>query len=527
MQVNAHIHAHIQRAGDRDGAGAGGERHTGGTQDTGGAGAAPLPQLDPVHARLFIGGEWVEAEGGRRFEVTDPGTGLLAGTAALGTRSDAVRALKAAHGAFEGWARLSPYERAPFLHRAADLMRARLNDIAVTLTREQGKPLPDSRKEIAFAADVIEYYAEEGKRVRGEWIAPVSTRTRSLVIRQPVGVVVAIVPWNYPVDLLAWKVGPALAAGCTVVAKPPGETPLAVAQVVQCFADAGLPPGVLNMVTGPGEEVGEELVANPLSRKVSITGSTATGRRVMELAALHVKRLTLELGGQSPLIVCPDADLEVAVPAAARRSFSNMGQICIAVNRIYAHRRIYEQFAEKLAEHARGLKLGYGLEPGVEYGPMLNERARQTTREHVRDALERGATLLCGGREPQGPQFERGFYYLPTVLADVTPDMRVMREETFGPVAPVAVFDDLDEALAQANATPYGLAAYVYTRDLPTALYAAERLEAGGVGINVNDVTELGAPFGGWKESGFGRELGREGLESYLEIKHIRIGGLL
>ena len=482
-----------------------------------------LPRMD---ARLFIGGRWVEAEAGERFEIKDPGTGEVVGTASLGRRADAVHALEAARRAFEGWAGRSAYERGRILRRAADLIRERADDIATTLTREQGKPVPDSKKEILFGADVIEYYAEEGKRVRGDWITPVSTHTRSLVIRQPVGVVVAIVPWNYPVDLLTWKIGPALAVGCTVVCKPPSETPLAVAQVIQCYVDAGLPAGVLNMVTGPGSEVGEELVVNPISRKISVTGSTATGRRVMELAAKHVKRLTLELGGQSPIIVCKDADLSVAVPAAARRSFSNMGQICIAVNRIYADRQISDEFTERLAEHARGLKLGYGLDPGVEYGPMLNEEGRQQTREHVRDAIEHGATLVYGGSEPEGEQYSRGFYYLPTVLAGVTPGMRVMREETFGPVAPVATFGTLDEALAQANATPYGLAAYIYTRDLPTAIHAAERLEAGGVGINVNDITELGAPFGGWKESGFGRELGHEGLESCLETKHIRIGGL-
>ncbi|MDQ6747101.1 MAG: NAD-dependent succinate-semialdehyde dehydrogenase [Candidatus Dormibacteraeota bacterium] len=482
--------------------------------------------LSRIDTRLYINGDWTEAAAGERFDVTDPGTREVVGSAALGRRADAVRALEAAGGAFPSWSRESAYERGRILRRAADLIRERAGDIAVTLTREQGKPLPDSRKEILFGADVIEYYAEEGKRIKGEWLTPVSTHTRSLVLRQPVGVVVAIVPWNYPVDLLTWKIGPALAAGCTVVAKPPSETPLAVSEVVQCFADAGLPAGALNMVTGSGREVGEELVANPLSRKITVTGSTATGRRVMELAARHVKRLTLELGGQSPIIICRDADLDVAVPAAARRSFSNMGQICIAVNRIYADKQISNDFTNRLVEYAGGLKLGYGLDPGVEYGPMLNEEGREQTRRHVRDALGHGATLLYGGREPEGDRYSRGYYYLPTVLSDVTPEMRVMREETFGPIAPVAMFEELDQALLQANSTPYGLAAYLYTRDLPTALYAAERLEAGGVGININDVTELGAPFGGWKESGFGRELGHEGIDACLETKHIRIGGL-
>ncbi len=482
--------------------------------------------LPRIETSLFIDGQWVEAQAGERFDISDPGTREVVGSASLGRRADAVRALEAADRAFPVWSRTSAYERGRILRRAADLIRERVEDIAVTLTREQGKPVPDSRKEILFGADVIEYYSEEGRRIKGDWITPVSTHTRSLVIRQPVGVVVAIVPWNYPVDLLTWKIGPALAAGCTVVAKPPSETPLAVAKIIQCFVDTGLPAGVLNMVTGHGREVGEELVVNPLSRKISVTGSTATGRRVMELAAQHVKRLTLELGGQAPIIIFRDADLSVAVPAAARRSFSNMGQICIAVNRIYADKQISRDVADGVVEYAKQMKIGYGLDPGVEYGPMLNEEGREQTRNHVKDALERGATLLYGGKEPEGEQYSRGYYYLPTVLEGVTSEMRVMSEETFGPVAPVAAFDDLDTVLAQANATQYGLAAYVYTRDLPTAIHVAERLEAGGVGINVNDVTELGAPFGGWKESGFGRELGHEGIESCLVTKHIRIGGL-
>jgi succinate-semialdehyde dehydrogenase / glutarate-semialdehyde dehydrogenase len=492
------------------------------TQRDSGPAKVILPRHD---IKLFIDGRWVEAAAGERFEVNDPGNGELVGTSALGRKADAGLALEAAHRAFEGWSRSSAFERAKILRRAAEFIRERVEQIAVTLTREQGKPVPDSRKEILFGADVIEYYAEEGKRVRGEWVTPVSTHTRSLVIHQPVGVVVAIVPWNYPVDLLAWKIGPALAAGCTVVAKPPLETPLAVAQVIQCFADAGLPTGVLNMVTGDGPEVGEELVVHPLSRKISLTGSTATGRRVMQLAAAGMKRLTLELGGHAPIIICADADLELAAAATGRRSFSNMGQICISVNRVYVQQEIAEEFTRRLVDFARNSRLGYGLDEGVEYGPMLNEKGRRHTQAQIQDALDQGATLLYGGSVPAEDRFSKGYYYLPSVLTGVTPAMKMMQEETFGPVAPVATFQTLDEALAQANSTPYGLAAYVYTRDLNRALYAAERLEAGGIGININDVTELGAPFGGWKESGFGRELGPEGLQACLETKHIRIGG--
>jgi len=456
--------------------------------------------------------------------ITDPGNGATAGTASFGTAADAVAALEAATVAFRPWSRTLPHERARLLHRAAALLRERTPAIATLLTREGGKPYRDNVKEITFAADVIDYYAEEGERISGEWVPTRSASTRSLVLKQPVGVVAAILPWNYPIDLFAWKVGPALAAGCPVVAKPAEETPLATAATVACFADAGLPAGALNLVLGTGEEVGEALVRSPLARKISFTGSTSVGQRIMAAAAPNLTRLTLELGGQCPFIVCADADLSRAVPAALRRSFSNMGQICIAVNRIYVERRVAEEFATRLAAATRAVRVGYGLDPGVEYGPMINAATRQRVEDHVADAVAHGAELLAGGRAPHGDTYARGYYYLPTVLADVRDEMRVMREETFGPVAPVMAVDDLEDALRRANGTPYGLAAYVYTASLDRALYAAEELEAGGVGVNVNDVTELGAPFGGWKHSGFGRELGRAGVEACLETKHVRIG---
>jgi acyl-CoA reductase-like NAD-dependent aldehyde dehydrogenase len=474
-------------------------------------------------AQLFIGGEWCDADSGQRLEIRDPATADLVGEAARGGKEEARRALEAARDAQPGWAATPAAERAELLHRAAALVRERSWAIARVLTLEQGKPLADAHKEISFSCEVIDYYAEEGLRVAGEWRPSSAPRVRSLVLRQPIGVVAAIVPWNYPIDLLSWKIAPALAAGCTVVAKPASGTPLATAHVIRCFADAGLSQGTLNLIVGPGGEVGDELVSNPISRKITITGSTATGRRVMELAARHIKRLTLELGGQTPLIVLDDADLEAVVPAAVRRSYSNMGQICIAVNRILVAERIERDFIAAFAEQARSLRLGHGLDDGVDYGPLFDASTRDGVVRHVEDAVARGAELVAGGRVPPGADYEHGWFYEPTVLARSTPEMLVMNEETFGPVAAVTGVGSDDEAVALANATPYGLAAYVFGRDLARCLRIAERLEAGGVGVNVNDVTELQSPFGGWKESGVGRELGPEGLHACLELKHVRI----
>jgi succinate-semialdehyde dehydrogenase/glutarate-semialdehyde dehydrogenase len=475
-------------------------------------------------ALLFIRGDWSEAASGDRIQIHDPATGELVGEAASGDATDARRALEAADAARAKWAVTPPNRRAELLHRAAALIRERAWQIARVLTLEQGKPLADAHKEIAFSCEVIDYYAEEGLRIAGEWRPTSRPDVRSLVLRQPIGVVVAIVPWNYPIDLLTWKIAPALAAGCTVVAKPASGTPLATAQLVRCFDEAGFPAGTLNLVIGPGGVVGDELVSNPISRKVTITGSTATGRRVMELAARHIKRLTLELGGQTPLIVLDDADLDAVVPAAVRRTYSNMGQICIAVNRILVAAPIERDFVEAFAEQARSLRIGHGLDEGVEYGPLFDGATRERADRHVRDAVARGAQLAAGGRAPDGGDYDHGWFYQPTVLAGASPEMLVMNEETFGPVAAVARVRSDDEAVAVANATSYGLAAYVFGRDLERCLRIAERLEAGGVGVNVNDVTELQAPFGGWKESGFGRELGPEGLHACLELKHIRIG---
>lgn len=471
---------------------------------------------------LFIDGQWRAARSRDRTEICDPATGEPVGGSALAGAADVDDAVAAAVHAQDGWRRLHASVRADVLHDAAERIVARADDIAVTLTREQGKPVADSRKEILFGADVLHYYAEEVCRLGGSVRASSRSDVKSLVTYAPVGVVGAIVPWNYPVDLYCWKVAPALAAGCAVIAKPPPETPLAIAEVVECLDEAGVPPGVLADLPG-GVAAGERLVAHPDVRMITVTASTATGRQVMRAASEGVKRLSLELGGHTPFVVLEDADVEVAAAGAVRRSFSNMGQICIAVNRVLVADRVADHFVEALAARTRGLVLGHGTDAGVGYGPVLNEAVRERAERHVRDAVARGGRLVVGGDRPRGEEFDHGTFYLPTVIDDVPASAAVLTEETYGPVAAVHRCPDDLALLAATNALPYGLAAYVYSSDLERAWAFADEVEAGAVGINVNDVTELQAPFGGWKLSGFGRELGPEGLQTYLEPRHIRM----
>jgi len=473
-------------------------------------------------ASMLINGEQVSALSGRTAKIRNPANQELVAEVPVGGRKDANLALEAAEKAFPEWAFATSGLRADLIHEAARLVRQRVEHIARLLTQEMGKPLKHSRLEVLASADVLDYYAEEGKRNFGQWIT--SPRSRSIVVRQPIGVAALITPWNFPVDLLAWKVGPALAAGCTIVAKPPSIAPLAASEFVRAVNDAGLPPGTVNVVLGPGSEVGAELVENPISRKIAFTGESGTGRWIMEHSARHLKRVSLELGGQSPFIVCADADLDKAVAAGVQRAFSNMGQICISVNRIYVAEEIAEEFMEKLVDRASRLKIGNGLESDVDLGPMASASQREKVRDHVADALQKGGKLLHGGHEPDGPEYSEGYYFLPTVLSSVDHRMKVMREETFGPVAPIMTFKTLDQALSLANDSKYGLAAYIFTSSIESAIYAAERLEAGGIGVNINNVVDMQAPFGGWKQSGFGRELGHFGLEAYMELKHIRIG---
>ena len=473
--------------------------------------------------QMLIDGDWRSAES--TYYVFNPANiDEVVAEVALGTRRDAQEAIEAAYRAFASWARTSPFERAELLKKAATIVMERIEEIARLLTLENGKPLKDSRKEIGFAARVLQYYAEEATRIFGEWVPTISPSIRSIVIRQPVGVAGLIVPWNFPVDLLAWKLGPALAAGCTVVIKPSSEAPVAATEFARAVNDAGFPPGVINVVPGRASEVGTELVENPKVAKLAFTGETETGKHILEKAARHLKRVSLELGGNAPAIVCDDAPLEVAIPGCVRRAFSHMGQICISINRVYVLEGVADAFIKGVLEATAKIKIGNGLNPETDLGPMFREELRQRTKEHIKDALEKGARLLYGGREPEGEEYKKGFFFTPTVLVDVDHQMRIMREETFGPVMPIMVVRSLEEAVSLANDTRYGLAAYVFTKDLSRAIDLTERLEAGGVAVNVNDVTELQAPFGGWKQSGIGRELSRHALDGYLEYKHIRIG---
>ena len=473
---------------------------------------------------LLINGAWRPSNSGEYLDVFNPATGELFAQCARADWEETQAALNAAQHAFESWRYTPARQRCELMHQAAALFRQRIDDIAPLMTQEHGKPLQDSYKELHFSADVIDYYAEEARRQFGSHFEGDAGPTHSFLFKQPVGVVAAITPWNFPVDLLSWKVGPALAVGCTLVVKPPSEAPVAAIEFLRCFEDAGLPPGVINIVTGPGSVVGAELVQNPISRKIAFTGSTKTGLWIAREAAKQLKHVTLELGGSAPFVVFKDADLTRAVPDALRRSFSHTGQICISVNRIFVHKEIAAEFTERFAAAASRLRVANGLEvPDADMGPMINAAGLRTVQEHLTDAIEKGAQVLTGGSVPEGAQYQNGYFFRPTVLSQVNREMKVMREETFGPLAPIATFETVDEAIEMANDTPYGLAAYIYTNDLNVAMYAAERIDAGGIGVNVNDITDMRGPFGGRKQSGIGRELGEPGLDSYLEWKHVRV----
>lgn len=474
---------------------------------------------------MIIGGKIVHQSGLEKYiEVVNPATEEVIGRVPVASEKQVDEAVQAAWRAFEKWANLSSFERARFLYKAASLVEEKAEQIGQTLTAEEGKPLKEAVSEVKGSAEVLRYFAEAGKRVFGEIIPLDKTHIQSIAIRQPLGIVVAITPWNYPVQLLAWKVAAALAAGCTVVAKPPSETPLSPLAFLGCFLDAGLPEGVVNGVTGAGSVVGKDLILHPLVRKVSFTGSTEAGKKVMEYCAQGVKRVTLELGGQCPLIICADADLEKAVKSGVRRSFRNMGQVCNAINRIYVEQSVYEKVVEKFVVETKKLRIGNGLSnPDVDLGPMVSLEAIKKVEEHIHDALQKGARVLCGGKKPEGEEYKRGYYFEPTVIADANHDMLIMKEETFGPAVGIMSFENFNQVISWANSTRYGLAAYVYTSNLDKARNICLGLECGNIGLNNVDVATIYAPYTGWKESGFGTDLGPEGIESYLEVKHIKV----
>lgn len=473
---------------------------------------------------MLIDGEAAEAASGDWIEVDNPADRKIIGQAPKGGAADAEAALAAASRAFKGWAVTPAGERANLLVKAAAIVQERREQLATLLTAEQGKPLPDARKEIDGAAETLRFYAEEAKRIGGEVAPPNAPNARSLVIRQPIGVVVAIVPWNYPVSLLAWKVAPALAAGCTVVARPPSETPLAALGFIQAIVGAGFPKGVLNAVTGPSAEVGLALVRSPLARMIAFTGSTASGIDIYREAAPTLKKLNLELGGQTALVVFADSDLGRAVADGVKRSFRNAGQVCNGINRILVQNAVAAEFTERFVNATRALRVAGGFDdPAPDIGPMLNDAGLERAQWHVDDAVTRGASLAHGGSRLSDGPLAAGRFYAPTVLTGATGEMLVMREETFGPVVGISTFADVDEAIAGANATAYGLVTYVYTNDINTMFRAAEGIESGTVAVNNVAPDSFFAPYGGWKHSGLGVELSARGMEESQRLKHIRI----
>jgi succinate-semialdehyde dehydrogenase/glutarate-semialdehyde dehydrogenase len=469
--------------------------------------------------KMYIDGKWTDGEGGRTLGVINPATEEVIVDVAYGTRADARRALESAHRAMPGWMKLTAWDRAKILKKTAELMRERADAIARTLTMEQGKPLAEARAEILHSADTFEWFAEEGKRSYGQLIPNSAPGKRHVTLKHPVGVVAAISPWNFPITLQSRKIAPALAVGCTIVCKPASQTPLSLIQVFECMIEAGLPAGVANLVIGPAQEIGDEFLENPICRKLSFTGSTEVGKMLMKGCADQMKRVSMELGGHAPFIVFPDADPEVGAKIAVTGKFRNNGQVCIAPSRFYVHKDVQKKFTEAAVEFTRALKLGNGLDAGTEIGPMFEKKALQSTQELVEDAKKCGAKILSGGKKSD--RFEKGYFFEPTVLSGITGKERMMTEEPFAPVMPLLDFSKLDDVIAAANNTRYGLAAYVFTNDLTVAWKMAEGIEAGIIGINDPVPATPQCPFGGMKESGLGRELGHEGMEAYLETKYV------
>lgn len=469
---------------------------------------------------LYLNGQW--ATPGSPIEIRNPADGELIGRVATIDRAGVARVLSDAQAAWPAWRKLPARDRGAYLAKIADVLTRRSEEIARTITLENGKPLAQSRGEMGMTIDHLRWFAGEAGRAYGRVVPNQVPGKRHLVLRSPIGVVGAISPWNFPLVLAIRKVAPALAAGCPVVLKPASATPLCALAFAEAVHEVGLPAGVFQLVAGKASEIAAELLENPVCRKISFTGSTEVGQALIAGAASGITKLSLELGGHAPVLVFADADLDQAVNGAIITKFRNTGQSCIAANRIYVQRPVYQQFVDKLVEKAKSLKVGPGLEDGVEIGPLIDQRALDQALEHVRQAVAAGAKVLCGGKKWEGAP--RGFFLEPTILADVPATALCMREETFAPVAPVCAFDEEAEAIRQANNTRYGLAAYAFTRDLSRVWRLAEGLEAGTIGINDSVPATSQCPFGGLKASGWGRELGVEGLDAYLETKHISLG---
>jgi succinate-semialdehyde dehydrogenase/glutarate-semialdehyde dehydrogenase len=487
--------------------------------------ATPLVELkDPRLFReaCYIDGQWVQATSGETQDVDNPATGKIIGTVPKLSGDETRQAIEAANRAFPAWSKRTAKERAAVLRRWFDLMMENQDDLARLMTLEQGKPLSESSGEVAYAAAFLEWFGEEAKRIYGDTIPQHQADKRIVVIKQPIGVVACITPWNFPLAMITRKAGPALGAGCTVVIKPASQTPFSALALAELAERAGVPKGVLNIVTGSAKEIGAELTSNPIVRKLSFTGSTEIGKVLMAQCAGTVKKLSLELGGNAPFIVFEDADLDAAVEGAIASKYRNSGQTCVCTNRVLVQDSVYDAFASKLAAAVKTLKPAPGLEPGSTQGPLIDEAAVQKVESHIRDAQSKGAKVLVGGhRHALG-----GRFFEPTVLTDVTPQMAVAREETFGPVAPLFRFKTEAEAIALANDTEFGLAAYFYGRDIARVWRVAEALEYGIVGINSGLISTEVAPFGGVKESGLGREGSKYGIDEFVEIKYMCFGGI-
>jgi succinate-semialdehyde dehydrogenase/glutarate-semialdehyde dehydrogenase len=473
---------------------------------------------------MYINGAWRDGANGKTLAIENPATGETVAHAAYGEVSDALDAMDAAATAFPAWKAATAYARGAHMDKAAALIRARADEIGRALTLENGKTLAEAVGETIGCAMWFEWFAEEGKRVYGRMIPSHFGHKRHWVIHQPVGVVVAVNPWNFPINLMSRKLAGALAAGCTIVSRPASQTPLSSMLLFECLHEAGFPPGVVNLVTGSAGKVTTAMLEHPACRKLTFTGSTETGKGLMQQAGQRITKLSLELGGHAPLLVFDDVKLDEAVEQTVVAKFRNAGQSCIAPTRIYVQRGIFDAFAEKVTARVAAMKVGNGLDNSVEMGPLFDRNQLEGVVGFVDDAVAKGAKVLTGGKELSGGEYDQGYYYAPTVLTNISPNMRLTCEEVFGPVLPLIPFDSEAEAVAAANNTEYGLAAYVLTRDISTALRVSEALEYGIIGLNDAVPTVPQAPFGGWKESGMNREGGYEGIHSYMEVKYISVG---
>jgi succinate-semialdehyde dehydrogenase / glutarate-semialdehyde dehydrogenase len=481
-----------------------------------------LQDQDLFRRQAYIGGRWCDADSGATLDVNNPATGEVLGTVPMMGANETRRAIEAAKDAFADWRSKPAKERSILLRRWHDLIMANVEDLGALMTAEQGKPVTEAKGEVAYAASFIEWFAEEAKRVYGDTIPSPWSDRRLVVIKQPIGVCAAMTPWNFPAAMITRKAGPALASGCTMVAKPASATPFSALALAVLAERVGIPAGVFNVLTGSSKAIGGEMTSNPDVRKVTFTGSTEVGRLLMKQSADTIKKLSLELGGNAPFVVFDDADLDAAVEGAIISKYRNAGQTCVCANRLYVQAGVYDAFAQKLVAAVRKLKVGNGFEAGVLQGPLIDQAAVEKVEEHIQDAVSHGARVLLGGkRHALGQTF-----FEPTVLGDVTPKMKVAREETFGPVAPLFRFQTDEQAIQMANDTEFGLASYFYSRDIGRIWRAAEGLECGMVGINTGLISNEVAPFGGVKQSGLGREGSHYGIEEFLEVKYLCLGGL-